>query len=707
MMFLVPAIGVPSELILQDTLKSAIVALGVLGAALVFFYTLHRRDAELRWHGLVWLPLALMAYALGSMLWSHAYLAGVEAIRWFVLALLFWLGLNVLSLNNVRTLFWGIHAGAVVASVWAVLQFWLDFDWFPQIYGPAATFINRNFFAEYLVGTLPFSVYLLASMHRPLWSYVVAGSLALNVVALLMTGTRSALVAMMVLGPVLGAVLYQCREHFAWAHWRKVDRWIVALLLVGGIAGLGSIPSSSEKVLQENRGATALQRSFMRAASMADSAEYTSRTFHARSVMWKATARMIGTHPWVGVGAGAWEVHIPLHQRVDTTMETDYYAHNEFLQILSEYGLLVGGLVLAFLLAYVARSAWTCWHSTLSECQAAPIQLFALSSVFAISMVGLVGFPLHLAGCGALLALSLAVIARFQFAPGDSIQVHTIPKLPLTWSRGIALALLATSVLAAYITGLAFIAERKIVGSQILAKQLTELDASDSALARQIREQLLAELREGIAIAPHYRKLTPLIAEALAAKGDWASAAWILESTTASRPYIAAIWMGLVLNYTHLGDHAKAAQAFAKLSALKPQSDATRSLEVIVLSNSGRDEEAIALLTQYFDQGNYTLDMLEAGYAIGLKRKDYPLAIRSLDIRIRDWPALRANSYFRLGHLYALQHTQMNALALSAFKAGLDFLPPEQIEGYLGQIPAIYREQIQKSRPSGRLVSER
>ena len=49
-MFLAPAIGFPGELVLQDTLKSAVVALGVLAAALVFFW--QRRDgaAALRWH---------------------------------------------------------------------------------------------------------------------------------------------------------------------------------------------------------------------------------------------------------------------------------------------------------------------------------------------------------------------------------------------------------------------------------------------------------------------------------------------------------------------------------------------------------------------------------------------------------------------------------------------------------------------------------
>ena len=132
MMFLLPALGVPSQLMLQDTLKSAIAAFGVLVAALVFVWQQRNRTTPLLWHGLVWLPVALLVYALGSMAWSHTYLAGVEAIRWFLLSLLLWLGLNTLTRDNRPNLVWGIHLGAVAASIWAALQFWFDWNFFPQ-----------------------------------------------------------------------------------------------------------------------------------------------------------------------------------------------------------------------------------------------------------------------------------------------------------------------------------------------------------------------------------------------------------------------------------------------------------------------------------------------------------------------------------------------------------------------------------------------
>ena len=46
MMFLAPALGVPNELMLQDTLKSIIVSFAALGAALLFFWNQRNRDLD-------------------------------------------------------------------------------------------------------------------------------------------------------------------------------------------------------------------------------------------------------------------------------------------------------------------------------------------------------------------------------------------------------------------------------------------------------------------------------------------------------------------------------------------------------------------------------------------------------------------------------------------------------------------------------------
>lgn len=146
------------------------------------------------------------------MAWSHTYLAGVEAIRWFVFSLLLWLGLNRLTRDNLPIVAQGIHWGAVMASLWVALQFMVNFNLFPQGPNPASTFVNRNFFAEFVVCTVPFSAWVLATARgQDLKIALRSLFLAFNVLAIMMTGTRSAMVALAMLAVVLPLVLHRYR----------------------------------------------------------------------------------------------------------------------------------------------------------------------------------------------------------------------------------------------------------------------------------------------------------------------------------------------------------------------------------------------------------------------------------------------------------------------------------------------------------------
>jgi O-antigen ligase len=691
MMFVLPAVGVPNELMLQDTLKSAIAAFGILSAALLFFWQQRHRTAPLLWHGMVWLPVVLMLYALGSMVWSHTYLAGVEAIRWFLLSLLMWLGLNTFTRQNLPLLLWGIHAGAVVASLWAVLQFWFDLQLFPQAAPPSSTFINRNFFAEYAVTVLPLSVYVLANMHASRWLPLMALSVALNLVALLMTGTRSALVALMLLVPVLAVILVRYRPHFAFMHWSRTNKALVGMILVLGVWGMGSVPSGNTAIVQEGAGATAMQRSFHRAASMAERQEYTERSFSVRSQMWMATARMMIANPWTGVGAGAWEVQIPLYQRNDTTLETDYYAHNEWLQLLSEYGLLVGGLVMAVCLAYLLKSTGNPWTIEVNRDEA-PLRAVTLAGLLALLMVSSAGFPWHLAGCGALLALCLGILAGSDARLGYQ-QAFFASKLAWRPAKGRAafVALAACLMLATYTTQQALEAEHKIVQAVLLSANATRLATSDARASEEAKVLALQAVKEGIAITPHYRRFTALVAEMLVARGDWTNAVWILETLAQSRPHVVALWSALANGYAQLGRHTKAMEALQQVKRLKPNELTTVGLEVSLLSRSGQDDQATKLLTQHFDQENYSCDMVQMGYEIGYKTSNWALAIRSLELRNQSWPEQAADGHMRLGKIYANPILRDEARATIEFQKGLSLVPDSEKQNYRNQVPAEFR----------------
>ncbi len=692
MLFLIPALGVPSELMLQDTLKSALVAFGVHIAALVYFWQQRQRTTPLQWHGLVWLPLALMVYALGCMAWSHPYLAGVEAVRWFILSLLLWLGLNTLTRENLPTLVWGIHLGAVVASVWVALQFWFDWRFFPQAAAPASTFINRNFFAEYAVGVLPLSVWLLARMRPSRWLAAMTISIALNVVALMMTGTRSALVALIVMVPVLTVIIAKYRNILPFWPLAHVHKALIATLFIVCIGVMGSIPTHNEQLIKGGGGTTAMERSFLRTASMMTLKEYADGTFSVRSTLWKATARMMLANPLTGVGAGAWEVQIPLYQRNDTVLEVDYYAHNEFLQLLSEYGMLVGGMVLAVLWAYLLKAVGTTWQLRDEDQQEAPLRAFTLTSLLALMIVSSAGFPWHLAGCGALLALGLAILAGSdarlcQQAPFYAVSLRWRP----VYTQVALVFLLASLGTAGYVAWKAAQAERKIVHAIHLSFFLTQSLPANLPSAADRKTEMLRDIRDGITINPHYRKLSTLVSERLSSAGDWGNAVWILESVAASRPHVVAIWYALAIGYSKLGQHQQALQALHQVQRLKPNDTSTLTLEINLLSNSGHEDEAKQLLTRYYDQRRYDYDMLQAGYAIGLKTHEWALAIRSLELRNLAWPEQAADGYFRLGQMYADPALRDDAKALAAFKAGLAAVSTEQKENYRSQVPTSYR----------------
>jgi predicted Zn-dependent protease len=205
---------------------------------------------------------------------------------------------------------------------------------------------------------------------------------------------------------------------------------------------------------------------------------------------------------------------------------------------------------------------------------------------------------------------------------------------------------------------------------------------------------MLENLREGIAIHPHYRKFSAIAAEKLAASGDYANAAWVLETVVASRPNVAALWYGLAMNYAQSAQHDRAKLALQQVQRLKPDAPETITLNAVLLSKAGKNEQAIALLNASMDAKKFDFDMLQSAYALGLKTHNQELAARSLLLFAQTWPEQTADTYFRLGNVYAdLGHPDDNK-ALAAFKRGLSAVPDSKKNNYIQQIPERFRSQM-------------
>lgn len=691
MMFLVPALGVPSELVLQDTLKSALVAFGALIAALLLCRARQREPAPLAWHPVLWLPLLLLAWALGSIAWSHSYLAGVEAIRWALFALLVWLGLNVLTLQRLPLLATGLHWGAVLASVWVALQFWLDLRWFPQLPPPASTFLNRNFYAEYVLCTLPFSVLLAAQAQGRAQIALRVFSTAFNMLALLMTGTRAALLALVVLLPVLLYLLWRYRSRLAWTRWPRADRMLSVAILLGTLIGLGSVPTGNAYLAREGLGQSALERAFVRGQSLTVSNEYSTGSSSVRLQMWQATLRLIADRPLTGVGAGAWEVEIPRYQAPGTQIETDYYAHNEYLQLLAEYGLAGWAFALGLAL-WLLRAAARTWREAPGRATADamewPWRATLLTSLLGLFIVSGAGFPWRLAGAGALFALALGALAASERRLQE---LH--PERPAHTGRlrlaqlGLALALLAAIGLSA----LAVAAESRLVRAAQLAYDIRRSGDPNTPAALAQREEMLHLVRAGVALHPHYRKITPLVADELAAWSDWENARWIWASVLASRPYIVALLSNLARANIHLDALDQAQAYYERAMVLRPDAASLRSVEIMLLLRRGQEQEALQRVRVHLDSGQVEPDLIEYAYALGLRQGDVQLALDAQELRRKLWPQTGIDSWLKTGMVYAGTALRDRPRALAAFQAAWDatpeFLRPQVRE----LVPADYR----------------
>ena len=103
---------------------------------------------------------------------------------------------------------------------------------------------------------------------------------------------------------------------------------------------------------------------------------------------------------------------------------------------------------------------------------------------------------------------------------------------------------------------------------------------------------MLTLIRDGIAINPHYRKLTPMVADALASWGDWKNAIWIWESVLQSRPNVVVVMTNIARGYLQIGNPEKAREYLERAKRVQPIAVAVNSLEVTYLNQTGRSSEA-------------------------------------------------------------------------------------------------------------------
>lgn len=293
-------------------------------------------------------------------------------------------------------------------------------------------FVCPNHLAGFLEMAIPLGLALALWSRSAFWIKLAAGyAVSMSLAALLMTGSRGGYISM-VCGLGVFSVLSLMALHRT-SHPRfRLALVSTGLFLVLAAGGIGLFLFKS----------TALQA---RATTVDPSSD-------ARLDMWKAAVQQFNQARILGTGSGSYLYYG--RRFLSPKVQADpVHAHNDYLELLAEFGLIGGGL---FLLCFVTHlvNGWRAFCSFTSEHlrkfghlpdDSLALNIGALSALLALAVHSLIDFNLHLPANALVMAFVLGVLA----SPGGLLP-HTEraeSRLPgqLRWVAPLAALILVTT----------------------------------------------------------------------------------------------------------------------------------------------------------------------------------------------------------------------------------------------------------------------
>jgi O-antigen ligase len=206
---------------------------------------------------------------------------------------------------------------------------------------------------------------------------------------------------------------------------------ITFLLLVAGGIVAWNVPRVRQRIEQDVR----LQWHYI----PGDSPIHVVEGFSGRYPIWQGTIKMIRDRPWLGTGPGTW-TWFHLKYREPRLQIRPRYAHQDVLQLASDYGLVGAGLVVAMLACFYTH-AWRLARYSKSTEQRG-FALGAGAAVTAILVHSFGEFNLHIPAN----ALWMVTLIGLTVAQSPTERNEARSELNL-WGRGfLGLGLLAMAV---------------------------------------------------------------------------------------------------------------------------------------------------------------------------------------------------------------------------------------------------------------------
>jgi O-antigen ligase len=381
----------------------------------------------------------------------------VDATRKVVLLLGLWLAAFLIAANflkgrkRLKNLSWFLACYGLAMAVFALVQ---HFTWNGMFYwirpmgdltSPFGPFINHNLFAGHmeLLAFIPAGMALAGGVRGPARFFFVFASavMSLSIVLSLSRGGTISLMAGMVFLALMGGMV---RNRGKWdedeegngerARQRNGSlifrmRSIIVVVMMVGVIALGLLWLGPESVIDR---ATQGQLT-------GDNSKPQAQTFFVnRGWIWKDTWAMIRANPILGIGLGAYEAAYPIYSASDGSQKVSE-AHNDYLQILADGGI-IGALLALWFIWKVSRMIFRGLQS--QDRLLGSIALGSGAAIFAMLVHSFFDFNLQLPSNALLFLLHSAVVSNIGAVSVES----SATEVGMEFSRAKASAVSASKV---------------------------------------------------------------------------------------------------------------------------------------------------------------------------------------------------------------------------------------------------------------------
>jgi O-antigen ligase len=364
---------------------------------------------RLLWPPLGWVVLAFMALAIGRYLTADIeYVARQEMIRVLLYAFLFFVIVNNLyRQESAQIISFPLIFLATGISCFAVYQFFTHSNQVWSYVSPFAgrasgTYISPNNLAGFLEMLLPLATaYVLVGRMKPVLRILLGYAVLAMLAGLTVTFSRGGWAAAVVALVVLLVVLTFHRNH-------RLPAFLLLIILAG--SGTIFVTRYLSKSLSYIR----------RVERIEDGGQF---DYAVRRDIWVAAGQMWQDHFWWGVGPAHYDYRFREYRPQSIQLSPDR-AHNDYLNLVTDWGTVGGLVVLAGLAVFGAgiKKTWKYVRPSANDFGRGLSNRFAFflgagAGLLALSVHSVVDFNLHIPA-NAILAVTLLALlsSNLRFA---------------------------------------------------------------------------------------------------------------------------------------------------------------------------------------------------------------------------------------------------------------------------------------------------